>query len=95
MRAMLCWMRQLRGSVRTTSAASRDAQSSLIERVVLTRGARWAEIDAKLVGDLGTILEWAGTGRRGRKERGRHPRVGNVGLELVAGGGFEPPTFGL
>ena len=30
----------------------------LIERIVLTPGAAWGEMDAKLVGDLGTILEW-------------------------------------
>ena len=40
------------------AAATRD----LIERIVLTPGASWGEIDAKLVGDLGAILEWTGNG---------------------------------
>ena len=34
----------------------------LIERIVLTPGVAWAEMDAKLVGDLGTIIECAGVG---------------------------------
>ena len=34
----------------------------LIERIVFTPGPKWAEIDATLVGDLGAILEWTGTG---------------------------------
>ena len=35
----------------------------LIERIVLTPSEKWAEMDAVLHGDLGTILEWAGNGR--------------------------------
>ena len=45
----------------------RDAATSairgLIERIVLTPGAKWAEMDAVLHGDLGAILEWAGNRR--------------------------------
>ncbi len=44
----------------------RDAAASairgLIERIVLAPGEKWAEMDAVLHGDLGTILEWAGNG---------------------------------
>ena len=49
----------------------RDAAASairgLIERIVLTPGEKWAEMDAVLYGDLGTILEWAGNGRENTK----------------------------
>ena len=49
----------------------RDAAASairgLIGRIVLTPGEKWAEMDAVLHGDLGTILEWAGTGRGNTK----------------------------
>ena len=34
----------------------------LIERIVLTPGDRRGEMHAALHGDLGTILEWAGSG---------------------------------
>ncbi len=39
----------------------------LVERIVLTRDEKWAEMDAALHGDLGTILEWAGNGRENMK----------------------------
>ena len=49
----------------------RDAAASairgLIERIVLTPSEKWAEMDAVLHGDLGTILEWAGNGREKAK----------------------------
>ena len=32
-----------------------------------TKDAKWAEMDAVLHGDLGTILEWAGNGRENMK----------------------------
>ena len=63
-----------------------------IERIVLTPGARWSEIDAKLVGDLGTILEWTGTGDRNGKTD--TPGSGML-VSVVAGAGFEPATFRL
>ena len=70
-----------------------DAFRGLVERIVLTPAVKRGEMDATLHGDLGTIP------RMGRKRQGersdRHSRIGNVGLDLVAGGGFEPPTFGL
>ncbi len=44
----------------------RDAAASairgLIARIVLTPSEKWAEMDAVLHGDLGSILEWAGNG---------------------------------
>ncbi len=42
--------------------AAASALRSLIERIVLTPGEKWAEMEAVLHGDLGTILEWAGNG---------------------------------
>ena len=45
----------------------RDAAASairdLIERIVPAPVEKWAEMDAVLHGDLGTILEWDGSGR--------------------------------
>ena len=45
----------------------RDAAASairgLIERIVLTPGPKWAEMNAVLHGNLDTILEWMGYGR--------------------------------
>ena len=43
--------------------------------------------------EFGAGRGWAGIGD-GNEEAGT-PFVGNAGLDLVAGGGFEPPTFGL
>ncbi len=40
-----------------------DAIRGLIERIVLTPGEKHGEMHAALHGDLGTILEWAGSGR--------------------------------
>ena len=52
-------------------AADREAAAaairSLIDRIVLTPGAKRGEMDAVLHGDLGTILEWAGNGRGNMK----------------------------
>ncbi len=62
----------------------------LIERIVLTPGAAWAETDAKLVGDLGTILEWTGAGDRRRHAGAQVPELS---VSVVAGAGFEPATF--
>ena len=41
-----------------------EAIRGLIERIVLTPGAKRGEMHAALHGDLGTILEWAGSGSR-------------------------------
>ena len=60
------------------AAATRD----LIERIVLTPGASWGEIDAKLVGDLGAILEWTGNG--GRNGKTDTPGLG-MSVSVVAG----------
>ena len=47
--------------------ASASAIRGLIERIVLTPGEKWAEMDTVLHGDLGPILEWAGNGREKTK----------------------------
>ena len=74
----------------------RDAAASairgLIERIVLTPGEKWAEMDAVLHGDLGTIVEWAGNGH-GNTRTGT-PMPG-MSVSVVAGAGFEPATFRL
>ncbi|MXY39297.1 MAG: recombinase family protein [Rhodospirillaceae bacterium] len=69
-----------------------DAIRGLIERIVLTPGAKRGEMAAALHGDLGTILEWAGNGRgKGATDT---PRSG-MSVSVVAGVGFEPTTFRL
>ena len=74
----------------------RDAAASairgLIERIVLSPGEKWAEMDAVLHGDLGTIIEWAGNGRE--KTKTDIPMPG-MSVSVVAGVGFEPTTFRL
>ena len=64
----------------------------LIERIVLTPGVAWAEMDAKLVGDLGTIIEWTSAGDRRRQANAPLPEMS---VSVVAGVGFEPTTFRL
>ena len=77
-------------------AEDRDAAASairgLIERIVLTPGEKWAEMDAVLYGDLGTILEWAGNGSQNTKTGIPMPEMS---VSVVAGVGFEPTTFRL
>ena len=53
----------------------------LIERIVLTPGVAWAETDAQLVGDLGTILEWTGAGDRRRQASAQMP---DLSVSVVA-----------
>ena len=72
--------------------AAASAIRSLIERIVLTPGKRWGEMDAVLHGDLGTILEWAGNGRGSAKAASPGPEMS---VSVVAGVGFEPTTFRL
>ena len=69
-----------------------SAIRGLIERIVLTPGEKRGEMHAALHGDLGTILEWAGA--KGGRKVTDIPR-GGMSVSVVAGGGFEPPTFGL
>ncbi len=69
-----------------------DAIRGLIERIVLTPGEKRGEMHAALHGDLGTILEWAGSGSR--KNRTDTLRRG-MSVSVVAGVGFEPTTFRL
>ena len=67
-----------------------EAIRGLIERIVLTPGAKRGEMDAALHGDLGTILEWAGNkSRKGAKDIHRD----RMSVSVVAGVGFEPTTF--
>jgi len=69
-----------------------DAIRGLIERIVLTPGEKRGQMDAALHGDLGTILEWAGNGRR----KGATDTPGSgMSVSVVAGAGFEPATFRL
>ncbi len=69
-----------------------EAIRGLIERIVLTPGAKRGELHAALHGDLGTILEWAGSGRaKGATDILR----GGMSVSVVAGAGFEPATFRL
>ncbi|MCY4002160.1 MAG: recombinase family protein [Rhodospirillales bacterium] len=69
-----------------------DAIRGLVERIVLTPGAKRGEMNAALHGDLGTILEWAGSGSgKGATDT---PKSG-MSVSVVAGVGFEPTTFRL
>ena len=69
-----------------------DAIRGLIERIVLTPGGKRGEMHAALHGDLGTILEWAGGGRR--KNATDTPHRG-MSVSVVAGAEFEPAEHGL
>ena len=73
-------------------AEAASAIRGLIERIVLTPGANRGEMDAALHGDLGTILEWTGTGGGIRKTD--TPSSG-MSVSVVAGAGFEPATSRL
>ena len=64
----------------------------LIERIVLTPGVAWGEMDAKLVGDLGTILEWASAGDKRRRANAPSP---HMSVSVVAGARFEPAAYKL
>ena len=69
-----------------------DAIRGLVERIVLTPGAKRGEMNAALHGDLGTILEWAGSG----SGKGATDTPGSgMSVSVVAGVGFEPTTFRL
>ena len=60
-----------------------EAIRGLIERIVLTPGEKRGEMHAALHGDLGTILEWAGSGSR--KGATDTPARG-MSVSVVAGG---------
>ncbi|MBT1159632.1 recombinase family protein [Aminobacter anthyllidis] len=72
------------------------ALRSLIEKIVLTPGAKRGEIDATLYGELGTILNWTKRQVVGPANKNT-PGAGltGVSLSMVAGTGFEPVTFRL
>ena len=61
-----------------------EAIRGLIERIVLTPGEKRGELHAALHGDLGTILEWAGSGSR--KGATDTPARG-MSVSVVAGAG--------
>ena len=67
-----------------------SAIRGLIERIVLTPGAKWAEMDAVLHGDLGTILEWTGNGSQNTRTDVPSPEMS---VSVIAGAGLEPATF--
>ena len=67
-----------------------EAIRALIERITLAPGPKRGEIAATLHGDLGTILEWAAQNANTPGQAGS-----GVSVSVVAGGGFEPPTFRL
>ena len=67
----------------------------LIERIVLTPGAKWGQMDAKLYGDLGKILEWTRTKDSGAKRNKTDTPISGVSVSVVTGVGFEPATFRL
>ena len=69
-----------------------SAIRGLIDRIVLTPGARRGEMGAALHGDLGAILEWTGNGHE--KTKTDTPMTG-MSVSVVAGAGFEPATFRL
>ena len=83
-------------AVALNNARERDEAAAairgLIERIVLKPGDAWAETDVKLVGDLGTILEWTGDGDRRHHADAQVPKMS---VSVVAGAGFEPATFRL
>ena len=72
--------------------AAAAAIRGLIERIVLTPGAKRGDLEITLRGDLGTILEWTGSGAE--KEKTDTPASG-MSVSVVAGAGFEPATFRL
>ena len=59
---------------------------------MLTPSEKWAEMDAMLHGDLGTILELTGNGAEKKKTDIPMPEMS---VSVVAGAGFEPATFRL
>ena len=72
--------------------AAASAIRGLIERIVLTPGAKRGDLDVTLRGDLGTILKWTGAGTE--KEKTDTPASG-MSVSVVAGAEFEPATFRL
>ena len=71
--------------------AAATAIRSLIERIVFTPGEKWAEMDAVLHVDLGTIPEWAGNGRDNQSTDIPMPEMSVL---VVAGAGFAPADCG-
>ena len=63
---------------------------SLIDRIVLTSGKKWGEMDAVLHGNFGNILEWpvGGNGNVGTS-------APELSVSVVARVGIDPMTFRL
>ncbi len=75
-----------------------DALRALIERVVLTPGAKRGEVNAMLHGEFGTILKWLESRESGKNDitpGASAPGVSGMSVSVVAGAGFEPATFRL
>ena len=75
-----------------------DALRALIERVVLTPGAKRGEVNAMLHGEFGTILKWLESRESGKNDitpGASAPGVSGMSVSVVAGVGFEPTTFRL
>ena len=70
--------------------AAAAAVRGLIERIVLTPSEKWAEMDAVLHGDFGTILEWAGDGRENTRTDIPMPEMS---VSVVAGAELESAIF--
>ncbi len=69
-----------------------EAIRGLIERIVLTPGAKRGELHAALHGDLGTILEWA---RNGRAKGATDTPGSGMSVSVVAGARSEPDIGNL
>ena len=85
---------RLAGALRTPRERDEAAGAirGLIERIVLTPGAKRGCMDATLHGDLGTVLEWTARGAKGNETGTPAP---GMSVSVVAGAGFEPATFRL
>ena len=69
-----------------------SAIRGLIERIVLTPGAKRGDLEITLRGDLGTILGWTGNGAE--KEKTDTPASG-MSVSVVAGAGNQRYQQGL
>ena len=66
-----------------------DALRALIERIVLTPGAKRGEVNAMLHGEFGTILEWLEQRKSAQNDTtpgANAPGVAGMSVSVVAGG---------
>ena len=78
--------------------AAAQALRALIEKMVLTPGAKRGELEATLYGEPGTMLSCADRRSSGGNLTNKNTPGGvraGVSVSLVAGVGFEPTTFRL